>query len=303
MSGFDDGGMTPPPPPPPSAGGGGAIPPRGLGDILSAAFQVYKANWVKLITIVAGIVVPLSLLNAVIANVLFKPDTQDITNVFTGTTTSVDLGRSTGTTIVVAVIGAIISLIIVALLQAALMRAAALGTLGETVDPGASYRYGFRRSGSVIWISVLIGLVVGGGALVIVLAGVLIRPLLFLFVIAAVVWAVFAGTQLAVAVPALVVEDLRGAGALQRSWDLVKGHFWHVLGTVVVAALITGVVGSLIGAFGAVGGWFGRWIFSAIAQIITSPFTTLVTILLYIDLRARKEGLTGEGLRSQVNGS
>jgi hypothetical protein len=301
MSGFDNGGMAPPPPPPPSAGGGGAIPERGLGDILSTAFNVYKANAVKLMTVVAGIVIPLSLLNALIANIVFKPSTEDITNPLTGTTTTVDLARSTGTTVVVLLIGGIISLIIVALLQAALMRAAALGTLGEPVDPGSSYRYGFRRSGSVIWISILVGLIIGVGALVIVLLGIVIKPLLFLFIIAAIVWAVFAATQLGVAVPSLVVEDLRGADALQRSWSLVKDHFWHVLGTVVVAGLITGVIGGVIGGLGAFGGWFGRWVFSAIAQILTSPFSTLVTILLYIDLRVRKEALTGDQLRTQVD--
>jgi hypothetical protein len=302
MSGFDDGGTAPPPPPPPpSAGGGGAIPERGLGDILSTAFEVYKANAVKLMTIVAGIVIPLSLLNALIANVIFKPESEDITNPLTGTTTTVDLARSAGTTAVVLLIGAVISVIIVALLQAALMRGAALGALGEPVDPGTSYRYGFRRSGSVIWISILVGLIVGVGALVIVLIGVAIKPLLFLFIIAAIVWAVFSATQLGVAVPSLVVEDLRGTDALQRSWNLVRSHFWHVLGTVVVAGLITGLIGGLIGALGSFGGWFGRWVFQAIAQIITSPFTTLVTILLYIDLRVRKEALTGDELRTQVD--
>ena len=44
MSGFDNGGAAPPPPPPPSAGGGGAIPQRGLGDILTTAFELYRAN-------------------------------------------------------------------------------------------------------------------------------------------------------------------------------------------------------------------------------------------------------------------
>ena len=53
MSGFDNGGAAPPPPPPPSAGGGGAIPQRGLGDILTTAFELYRANAAKLITIVA----------------------------------------------------------------------------------------------------------------------------------------------------------------------------------------------------------------------------------------------------------
>src|SRR5919198_514371 len=53
----DSGGFgAPPPPPPPGAGGGGKIPQRGLGDILSVAFDVYKANAAKLIQIVAIVI-------------------------------------------------------------------------------------------------------------------------------------------------------------------------------------------------------------------------------------------------------
>jgi len=71
MSGFDDGGMAPPPPPPPSAGGGGAIPQRGLGDILTAAFELYRANAAKLITIVAIVVIPLTFVLALLTQVAF----------------------------------------------------------------------------------------------------------------------------------------------------------------------------------------------------------------------------------------
>jgi hypothetical protein len=301
MSGFDDGGMAPPPPPPPSAGGGGAIPQRGLGDILTAAFNVYRSNAQALIVIVAGIVVPLSLLNALIANILFKPDKQAIINPLTGQTTTITVARSTGAELLVVFIGVIIGIVITALLQAALMRGAALATLGDPIDVSSSYRYGFRRAGSVIWISVLVGLVVGGGALVIVLLGVVVKPLIALLVLAAVVWAVFSGTQLSMSIPTLVVENSRGTDALTRSWQLVKGHFWHVLGTIVVAGILAAVISGIIGAIGSFGGWFIHWIFSAIGQIITAPFTTLVTILLYIDLRARKEALTGDALQMQLN--
>ena len=57
----DSGGFTTPPPPPPPPGGagggaGGGLAPRGLGDILSAAFEIYKANASGLLMIVAIVV-------------------------------------------------------------------------------------------------------------------------------------------------------------------------------------------------------------------------------------------------------
>ena len=45
------------------------------------------------------------------------------------------------------------------------------------------------------------------------------------------------------------------------------------------------------------------WIFQAIAQIITAPFTALVTVLLYLDLRARRRSLSADGLRAELNRS
>src|SRR5262249_60271588 len=75
----DSGGLgAPPPPPPPGAGGGGQIPQRGLGDILSVAFDVYKANAAKLIQIVAIVVVPLTFVLAFLTQVAFKQNCDNI---------------------------------------------------------------------------------------------------------------------------------------------------------------------------------------------------------------------------------
>jgi hypothetical protein len=288
----------PPPPPPPSAGGGDQLPQRKLGDILSAAFDVYKANFVKLITIVAIIVVPLTFISNFLVGVVFKPKTSTLT-VGGQQVTTVTVARSFAGAIGVLLLGALIGIIISAILQAALVRAAAAASLGEPVDTSESFSYGFRRLWSVLWISLLVGLVVGGIAIVIVALGILIKPLAILFVLAAFVWIVFSETQLFSTIPSLVVENRRGTKAMSRSWELVKGHFWHVLGTIFVAYVIAGVIGGILGAFGG-SAWVLRWVFSAIAQIITAPFVALVSVVLYLDLRARKESLTADQLRADL---
>jgi hypothetical protein len=296
------GGAPPPPPPPPGnepSDQAGAFAPRGVGQILSSSFEVYRRYAPKLLQIVAIVVVPLTLLNALISNVVFAPETTLGVNPITGEPTEVVV-RSTGVAIVVALIGVLVSIVITAMLQAAILRAAAQSTLGDPVDASESLRFGYRRVGSVILVSVLVGLVVGGGAIVLGLIGALLGPLVVIFVLAAVVWAVFAGTRLSVSVPALVVENARGAEALRRSWDLVGGHFWHVLATVVVATLIAGIVGGVISALGG-GNWFLGWVFSAIGQIITAPFVALVTATLYLDLRARAGTLTADRLRTELS--
>jgi integral membrane sensor domain MASE1 len=92
---------------------------------------------------------------------------------------------------------------------------------------------------------------------------------------------------------------------MSRSWNLVKGQFWHAVGVIVVAGIIAAVVSGIIGAIGGALGdnWFLSWIFQAIAQIITAPFSAIVSVLLYLDLRARKEALTADALRAELNRS
>jgi hypothetical protein len=277
---MSDSGFTPPPPPPPpppSGGGGGALPPRGLGDILSTAFEVYKANAAKLIVIVAIVVVPLALLSALFTDVIFDP-TAEIVNV-NGVPTLENVGFFTA--LIAGAIGAVIAFVMGFVLQAAVTRAAAQAVIGDPVDAEASYRYGFKRLGSVILVSLLVGLILLGGFILLIIPGI--------------IFLVF----LAVTIPALVVENKRGTDALGRSWNLVKGAFWHVLGTIVVAGIIVSVVSAIIGAIGG-DNFVVSWIFTSIAQIITVPFSALVSVVLYLDLRARQESLTAETLRGEI---
>jgi hypothetical protein len=190
----------------------------------------------------------------------------------------------TGTTIVGLLVGAAIGIIIWAVLQAAILRGAAQATIGDPVDIDASYRWGLARFGSVLLVALLVGIVVAVGFLLLIIPGFIL--LVFL----------------SVSEPALIVENRRGTEAMSRSWNLVRGHFWHALVVILVAAIITGVIGGILSAIGG-DNWFVAWIFTAIAQIITAPFTALVTVLLYLDLRARSEALTAERLRTELASS
>ncbi len=272
------GGPTPPPPPPPPMMGGpqGGIPPKTLGEILSAAFNIYKANASKLLLIVAVVVVPLSFISALFVGVVFAGTKHDVIG-----TDLVITERSFGLFLAGALVTAIISIIISAALQAAILRAAAQATIGDPVDPEESYRYGFKRLGSVILVSILVGLAVVGG--------------LILLIIPGIIFYVF----LSVSVPVLIVENRRGTEAMGRSWNLVKGHAWHAFGVIIVAGLIVGVISGIIGAIGG-SAWVVRWVFTAIAQILTAPFTALVSVLLYLDLRARSEALSADTLRAEL---
>lgn len=269
---------VPPPPggPPPGPPG---LPPRSLGDILSGAFDIYKRNAQGLLLIVAVVVVPLSVLGFLISHVLFAPNTKDV--FVGGQTVTVTEGRSFGIVLLAALSAAAIAVITSAILQAALLRAATQATIGDSVDIDASYRWGFQRFASVLWVSILVGVTVAIGFVFLIIPGII---LLVMF---------------EASVPVVVVEGTRGTHAMGRSWELVSGHFWHVLGVIVVAALITGVVSGILGAIGSANAVLSL-IFTTIAQIIVAPFSALVAVLLYLDLRARTERVDVATLRAQL---
>ena len=117
--------------------------------------------------------------------------------------------------------------------------------------------------------------------------------------------------------PAMVVENLGLFAALKRSWNLVKGRYWQVLGTLVLGSMIISfVMGLLLSVlivivvfagvltmdlenFGtSINGlaiWSGVAIFLSVALSLIAMFLILpVAVLTYADTRIRKEGLLGE---------
>lgn len=111
--------------------------------------------------------------------------------------------------------------------------------------------------------------------------------------------------RLSVAPAALVLENIGVVAAIRRSWQLTRGGFWHVLGALLLAALITATAsGILSGAIGVVATLLTEISgaemaltqaavtgISSLLTAITLPFYASVFALTYIDLRMRREGL------------
>lgn len=124
---------------------------------------------------------------------------------------------------------------------------------------------------------------------------------------------VFLWVRLSFAAPALLLEELRPIEAIRRSWRLVRGSAWRVLGVLLVAAIIAAVAQAVLGtpfslvsqvvlisqggdsATPAGGAMAASVLIASLGSIaggvVVTPFLAAVTGLLYIDLRIRREGL------------
>ncbi|WP_405395435.1 glycerophosphoryl diester phosphodiesterase membrane domain-containing protein [Microbispora hainanensis] len=127
-----------------------------------------------------------------------------------------------------------------------------------------------------------------------------------LFILAYIPYLLFFYTRLSLAAPAVVLEGRGVTDAMSRSWRLVKGDSWRVLGilllTAILAAIISGVLaipftlgGSLIGMLNgdSAGGTVIAALLLAVGQVVASmityPFQAGVAGLLYADRRMRAE--------------
>ncbi len=258
-------------------GGIAALPPRRIGELLRAAFQLYRRHWRTLMAIAAVVVVPLTLLQYG-AGHWFRTNGQQLQD---SAEVSTSLWAVAGAWLLAALVG----LLLYQVLTGAITRNIAAEVAGQDLGLEQSYRFGFARLGPILVVSILVGLATLLGLIMLVIPG------------------IYIGVRLAVSIQALVVEDKRGTEAMRRSWDLVGGHWWHAALTMLVAGLITGVVNAVITApFGA-GAWLVQGIAAAVATTVTLPYGALVGVLLYLDLRARKERLGLDTLKADLQAS
>ena len=257
--------------------GQAALPrPMGIGEILSTAFQLYQRHWRTLLAIAAVVVVPFTLVQYLLGDLVRTRGEVTRDGVVETATWAVGIAG-----LVAALAGVVMFLV----LTGAITRAVAAEVAGEDPSVEQSYRFGFHRFWSVLLVSVLVGLATIGGLILFIIPG------------------IYIGVRLAVSIEALVVEGRRGTQAMARSWELVGGHWWHAFGTLVVAGLLTGVVNALITAPFGNTSWFVQAIAAAVATVVTLPYGVLVGVLLYLDLRARKENLNLERLRADLQAS
>jgi hypothetical protein len=183
----------------------------------------------------------------------------------------------------------------------ALARSVSERYLGEEPTVGGSYAAVLRRTLSLIWAYILAGFVwVGLGILMVMsfafvmllgpiasaVAGVLVA---ILFVVGFI--------RLLLITQIIVIEDIRGVAALQRSWNLMRGNFWRtvlIFIFYVVVSIVLSVVLNLPGGVlaGLAGGSIGaiiNQVFQWLSQILLTPVLAIAITLLYYDSRIRTE--------------
>ena len=294
--------------------------PLGVGEVLDVALKLFFRNARTLFLAVAVVVVPVHLLLVPVVTsgvpsegLLFGPDAGS-----TGASPEDGAAQVAAT-----LVSAVISFLAISVATAAAYKAVSDAYLGVRSDWRSSVAFAWRRFGPVLWVTILsslllllltvvllvpgIGAVAALAATAPTIVAVTVGGVVLLLLLLPVVWLYILWS---VSVPALLMEDTRGARALGRSRRLVRGRWWGAFGTVTIALIGTTVVQAVIvGALGeAVIFGLGSGLLSvvfqqlltAIGAVLTTPVVAAVLVVLYVDLRVRKEGfdlaLLAEGL-------
>jgi hypothetical protein len=262
--------------------------PLGVGEVLDAGIKLYLRHWKPLMICVVGIVLPIEILSALVVSSI-DPESLRFSLDTSSSSSDGPSGNEVGAIIVLEGL----TFLGILFATAACFKAVADGWLGVEPEAGRSLGFALRRLPRLVW-------------LVIVAFCCLVPAFIALFV--PFVWLSVAWS---LAVPALLFERIGAFKALARSFRLVRGRWWPILGALLVAYLMTLIIGIFVsflpsaiatavaedndlvnGIASVVGG--------TVSQMIATPYLAAVITLLYFDMRVRKEGfdlqLLAEGL-------
>lgn len=161
--------------------------------------------------------------------------------------------------------------------------------LGQNLEAGEALRRAWGRVGTIIATSMVVGILVFLGFLLLIVPGVI------------------AVAGLSLAVTAVAVEGVDSEQGRARSWELTKDHRWRMLGLLIIYALIAGIAVMAVGVVGGVlayvlGGGAAEGaaaagskvalVGSALGSLImlaVNPLMYCILVVAYYDLRVRKE--------------
>ena len=243
-------------------------------------FRLYFSNLGMFLNTVALIVIPAAVIGMLIQMAIVPGSTQ----VEEGTLVFED-NEALGAFVGGSVITTLLLLFVTLLATAAITKAVADQYLGRKPTISDSLSFARGKWGGLLRLGILEGLILIVAFLALIIPG------------------IYLVVAFAVAGPVLLLEGMNARDSLGQSRSLVKGRWWPVLGVLLLSMLVNFLLGSILGLLlqpvlqgvetvrtqilvSSVG--------DMIVQILAAPLGAAITVVLYFDLRARKEGF---GLR------
>nr|MBN2276766.1 hypothetical protein [candidate division Zixibacteria bacterium] len=237
--------------------------PRDISEIFGESFRIYVKHFLNLMIMTALIYLPLYILSHInIWNNL------DITSFHNG-----DIIISFPE----AILFMIETIVVAPLYNAAIVCLIGDQYLNRKIKIGHSYKRAFKRYGTMVFAGILYSLAVT--ALLITIVGIPFAIYL------SVAWYVF--------IPAILFEKCGVLDSLARSRNLVKGSWWKIfwIGLILnIVMFVLMIIFELVPDYIKHLGW-----------MIASPLIPIVGVIIYFDLRVRKDGYNPDALEKEMD--
>jgi hypothetical protein len=239
-----------------------------LGEILDTSFRLIRDHFGPLVGMAAALYVPYYVMLTLLQLSFMSNASQEA-------------AASMGATIA-GFAGAILTVMIVGpIVFAAIYHALSESYVGRPVQIQASLKEAVRIVLPLLGTSIIATLGAAAFSLLLIIPG---------------IW-FFLGTTVLVAIN--VVERSFGIPAIRRSLDLMKGHRGRAFLLYVLVAIVSAVITGAFSFLGFVSPWIGA-IGQGLAMAVTAVFSGAMTIVLYFDIRCRKEAFDVEHLARLV---
>ena len=292
----------------------GVIPlrPLGVGEILDGAFASIRRNPKAILGLAAVVMTISAVISATITRTLLNLGGLNLPTPgqqLTPAQATHLVGRIVAVVVPAFGLTLLLTFIVQAILAGLLAPIIARGVGGQQISAADAWRATRPRLPSLLLATLLV-LLAGLGPLLILglivgiafLAGApaAVYAVLALLGLAALVLTIWFSTMLSLVTPVVVLENESPGRALARSWRLVTRSFWRVFGITLLAGIIVAIAGGILQLpFTFLGAVSGSGIVATVVLVIgtiaagtvTRPITAGVTVLLYVDMRMRKEGL------------
>lgn len=251
-----------------------------VSDVLDGAFAILKAAPATIIAFTAAFAVPVQIAGAWLQrDLLGGSSLLEMFEEGDSSLTGVGTDSSSGWAQVVLFFGPSLALVFVA---AGIVRLVSAWHVGRDLSLGELLRGSLPMAPPLLVSWLLVHLAEGLGALMLGFPG-----------LAAMTWFL-------VTAPAIGAERLGPVAAMRRSARLVNRRFWPVMGLTLLAGLVATLFGYALGLvpttlsllFGTDGlGWLLTAASGILTSLVTMPIVAATTVLIYLDLRVRTEGL------------
>jgi hypothetical protein len=259
--------------------------PMGIGDILDATFRLYKTSFLPFLVIALVAYLPYALYTLGIGLAYGPPgaEVDPLTQ-----TTQMEYpggGEDVGTYLLLDGVGSVLFMIIVfPLAQAALVYNISGVILGERISAGTAFGRAAGRFLPLFGTQLLAGIVVGLGFLLLIVPGIIF------------------GLWFMLVAPIVVLERMGGTRGLSRSRELMKGNLGKGFMLSIILTLLGAIVGYGVGLVLAIlplpAVFFQVGLL--LMQAVILPIQTAPIILLYYELRVRKEAFDLQRLAETV---